>query len=300
MPASDSPSSTISTITVVVPAQLGAAPAGTSGMRMPPAWRASVSRCGRDRRRRSRGTPPRHPCAAKTRRPPVMHRRRMQVDLDRGDDAERAARAARRPEQLGLVGVAQPAVAAVGREQLDRPERARGEAVRASEPRVPAAERERRGVHDAARSGHRDEPGARERLEHPAPLRTPAPMRATRPRRRPRRRRRPPCARARCRRGCRMPRARSAARRAAARRRVPRRAPPAALARSAGAATAAGCWSIARFHGMRTSSQRGSPGSASRSPRSVASATSAGCAAASVIGGPPVASVDEPRRPASR
>ena len=149
-------------------------------------------------------------------------RRRVQVDLDGGDHAERTAGAAHRPEELGVVGIAQPTVPAVGGEQFDRAQRARAEPERSGEPRLPAGERERGGVHDAARARHRDEPGARERLDAPGPCEPRRRCGRCAPRRRPRAGRTRACAPAPCRRAWRMPRGRSAARRVAPRRRARR------------------------------------------------------------------------------
>jgi hypothetical protein len=61
--------------------------------------------------------------------------------IERRDDAEVPAAAAHCPEQVGLVVVVDAAQLAVGRDQLDRGQRVRLEAVLAAKPANPAAER---------------------------------------------------------------------------------------------------------------------------------------------------------------
>src|SRR3954447_2049234 len=68
-------------------------------------------------------------------------RRGVQDELDRGHDAEAAAAAAQRPEQLGLVVAVAAHEAAVGGDELDRDDAVRREAVPAREPAQAAAER---------------------------------------------------------------------------------------------------------------------------------------------------------------
>ena len=66
---------------------------------------------------------------------------RVQVELERGHDAEVAAAAAQRPEELGLVRGIDAAQLAVGGDELDRRDAVRGEAVLAAVPAEAAAER---------------------------------------------------------------------------------------------------------------------------------------------------------------
>src|SRR6185312_11005364 len=65
---------------------------------------------------------------------------RQQLELDRGDDAEVAAAAAQRPEQLRVVLVGGPADLAVGGDDLDRGDVVGGEAVLAGVPAHATAE----------------------------------------------------------------------------------------------------------------------------------------------------------------
>ena len=66
---------------------------------------------------------------------------REQVELERGDDAEVAAAAAQRPEELGLVVAVDAAQLAVGGDELDRGDAVRRQAVLAAVPADAAAER---------------------------------------------------------------------------------------------------------------------------------------------------------------
>jgi hypothetical protein len=82
---------------------------------------------------------------------------REQLQLDRGDDAEAAAAAAQRPEQVGLVLAVGAHELAVGGHQLDRVHMVGGQAVLTAEKAHPTAER----VADYADVGR----GARQRGE---------------------------------------------------------------------------------------------------------------------------------------
>ena len=66
---------------------------------------------------------------------------REELELDRRDDAEVAAAAAQGEEEVALVGVIDAVELAVGRDDLDRRDRVRRQAVLAGEPAHAAAER---------------------------------------------------------------------------------------------------------------------------------------------------------------
>ena len=80
---------------------------------------------------------------------------RVQRELDRGDDAEVAAAAAQRPEQLGMLVGGRADLVAAGGDELDGEDVVAREAVLALEPAGAAAEREARhaGAGDAAADG---------------------------------------------------------------------------------------------------------------------------------------------------
>ena len=73
-------------------------------------------------------------------RPAEDHADRIEPVLEAGDDAEVAAAAANRPEQVGVLGLAGDQLAPVGGHDLDRDERIDREAVLADEPADAAAE----------------------------------------------------------------------------------------------------------------------------------------------------------------
>ena len=82
------------------------------------------------------------------------HADRVEAELEAGDDAEVAAAAADRPEQVGVLGLAGDHDAAVGGDDLDRHERVDRQAVLADEPADAAAEGQA-GDADAARVAER-------------------------------------------------------------------------------------------------------------------------------------------------
>ena len=79
----------------------------------------------------------------------------VQRELDRGHDAEVAAAAAQRPEQLGMLVGGRADLVAAGGDELDGEDVVAGEAVLALEPAGAAAEREARdaGARHAAADG---------------------------------------------------------------------------------------------------------------------------------------------------
>ena len=79
---------------------------------------------------------------------------RVELELEAGDDAEVAAAAAHRPEQVRVRVLAGGDLAAVGRDDLDRHERIDGQAVLAHQPADPATERQA-GDADRARVAER-------------------------------------------------------------------------------------------------------------------------------------------------
>ena len=83
---------------------------------------------------------------------------RVQLELDRRHDAEVAAAAAERPEELGLVLGVDAAQLAVGGHELDRGDAVRGEAVLARVPADAAAERVADDAHVRRGAVQRGEP----------------------------------------------------------------------------------------------------------------------------------------------
>ena len=94
---------------------------------------------------------------------------REEAELERGHDAEVAAAAAHRPEQLGVVLGVDPPAYAVGRDEFDRDHGVGGDAVRAGEPADAAAERVADDADVVRRSGERGEAVRRDRGDDVAP-----------------------------------------------------------------------------------------------------------------------------------
>jgi hypothetical protein len=85
-----------------------------------------------------------------------------QPHLDRGDDAEVAAAAAQRPEEVGVLARGRPHEAAVGEHHLDRRDGVGGQAVLAADPAEAAAERVAHDPDVRRRAERRHEAGALE------------------------------------------------------------------------------------------------------------------------------------------
>ena len=96
-------------------------------------------------------------------------RDREQLELERRDDAVVAAAAADGPEQVGLVVVVDAAQLAVGRDDLDRGQGVRLEAVLAAQPAHAPAERVAGDADRARRARQRREAGRGGLVRHGAP-----------------------------------------------------------------------------------------------------------------------------------
>src|SRR5439155_15803014 len=84
-------------------------------------------------------------------------RDRVELELERGDDAEVAAAAPDAPEEVGILLGTGPHAPPVGGDDVDRAEVVAAEAIPSHEPSVPTAEGEpgdTGGRHDSRRGGH--------------------------------------------------------------------------------------------------------------------------------------------------